>query len=110
MAEKLTSTKRYNDKGQVAVLVSHGYGAGWSTWNPDCDGILFAPEIVDAVLAEASAEAIVEIANRLWPEGYFGGAGGLTVHWVKPGSLFKIDEYDGAESIEFRDADDWIVA
>lgn len=46
-----TTTKNgkvYNEQGEVAVLYSPGYGAGWSTWNPhDC---LFTPEIVQLVL------------------------------------------------------------
>jgi hypothetical protein len=26
--------KVYNNKGEVAVAISEGYGAGWTTWNP----------------------------------------------------------------------------
>ena len=34
----------------------------------------------------------------------------LEVQWIPEGTLFKIVEYDGAESIEYKEDDDWIVA
>ena len=41
--------KKVNDRGEVAVLVSYGYGAGWYSWNDNLQ-MLFDPEIVDYVL------------------------------------------------------------
>jgi hypothetical protein len=43
-------------------------------------------------------------------DGYFGGADDLKIAWVKEGVEFKIDEYDGSESIQFKDTIQWIVA
>ena len=42
--------KRYNEQGQVAVLISPGFGAGWSTWAHDGEGqaLLFDSRLVDA--------------------------------------------------------------
>jgi hypothetical protein len=41
---------------------------------------------------------------------YMGGVSDLTVEWVPQGSLFRVAEYDGNETIELKEADDWIMA
>jgi hypothetical protein len=45
-----------------------------------------------------------------YPDMYLGGVGDLTVRWVPQGTLFRVTEYDGSETIELKEADDWIVA
>ena len=83
--------------GRVAVLVSPGYGAGWSTWN-DGDNILFDPGLVNLVLAE-DYEAAKKYAEKRWPRAYLGGLEDLVVEWVDEGAQFRINEYDGYESL-----------
>ena len=39
---------------------------------------------------------------------YFGGAYDIEVHWVKPGDLWRISEYDGAELLEFFNDKAWL--
>lgn len=95
--------------GKVAVLVSRGYGAGWYSWNND-RRILFDPVIAQMVLDEKSSEEILECAQKRYPDAYLGGVGGLDVEWVEEGTAFRIDEYDGAESIEFLGNVNWINA
>jgi hypothetical protein len=34
----------------------------------------------------------------------------LKVAWIPEGTLFKINEYDGSESIELKENDNWILA
>jgi hypothetical protein len=34
----------------------------------------------------------------------------LTVEWIPEGALFKVNEYDGNESIELKEGDHWMVA
>jgi hypothetical protein len=34
----------------------------------------------------------------------------LEVEWMPVGTEFKINEYDGAESIEYKENNNWIVA
>jgi hypothetical protein len=98
--------KVYNEKGEVAVLVSPGYGAGWYSWNTDTPECLFDPDCVISVLNDASNENIVNIANSKWQDGYWYGARDLTVVWVKKGTKFRISEYDGFESfVEYDDSD-----
>lgn len=99
--------KKLIRNGKVAVLVSYGYGAGWSTWNPDVEEeMIFSPDIVKLVLAGMDKNDIYDKARELWPNAYLGGIDGLTVEWIEEGTKFIITEYDGTESIitEFLDA------
>lgn len=108
--------------GMVAVLYSPGYGAGWSTWNYDYPQLVFDPSVVYMVEEMNKLDAednagrnnwvslIVEYCSKTYPSGYFGGADDLVVTWIPEGTLFKINEYDGSESIEYKENDYWIVA
>lgn len=89
--------KYYNLNGQVAVLYSPGYGAGWYTWSND-EGMLYDDKIVAAVLNNDFITA-AKIAEEKY-DAYAGGANDLKIYWMKPGTIFKINEYDGHESIE----------
>jgi hypothetical protein len=93
--------------GKVGVLVSRGYGAGWSTWGSVS---VFEPELVEAVERGEKPEVLLEIADRLYPDEYNGGAEDLTVVWLPQGTAFRINEYDGAESLEIMEAVRWLEA
>jgi hypothetical protein len=101
--------KLVND-GKVAVLISQDFGAGWSTWNREQLELdmLFDAGLADLVL-KGNPEQILAYATVKWPNAYLGGLEDLTVVWVEQGQLIKINEYDGRESIEYRDSDDWIT-
>jgi hypothetical protein len=92
--------------GKVAVLYSRGYGAGWYTWNSDVTQCLFSPEIVALVEQGNKDEITDELCCKLFGVDYFyaGGSDGLTIEWLPEGTAFRIDEYDGAESIETLDS------
>jgi hypothetical protein len=45
-----------------------------------------------------------------YPEIYKGGMMELEVAWLPEGSEFKINEYDGAESVEVKDDIGWLIA
>jgi hypothetical protein len=89
--------------GKVAVLVSPGFGAGWSTWASDEQryAALFDKRFVDA--AEAGIADIDSIAKEIFGEDYFFTAGwsGIEIEWIDEGSRFCIEEYDGSESLRF---------
>jgi maltoporin len=101
MTKKIEFTKYIKD-GKVAVLVSHGFGAGWSTWaydnDPDVrDGLMFDAVLVEHMLA-GDLRAAFQYASDKY-NAYTGGIENLTVHWVPQGEQFEITEYDGAESL-----------
>ena len=95
--------------GLVAVLVSPEYGAGWSTWNPRHPGILFDPAIVEFVEKKQDEELQVYLTLK-YPGINDDGILGLTVEWIPAGAFFRVNEHDGAETIELRDAVNWIQA
>jgi hypothetical protein len=96
--------------GKVAVLYSPGYGAGWFSWHGIAE-LLFDPVVVGMVESYASEDAIVEYCHEKYDvDGYFGGADDLTIEWIEVGTEFVIREYDGSESIEFKDECKWHVA
>ena len=96
--------------GKVAVLVSHGFGAGWSTWNYQYPEMLFDPVIVKMLDDGKSQDEILAYCAVKYPEGYFGGIDDLTVHWLPVGTHFRIHEYDGSESLEVKEDMHWEVA
>ena len=84
--------------GMVAVAVSRGFGAGWSTWN-DVDP-------TDARFNQLFLDGKVAEAEKLCKElglGYAGGADSVEIRWVPVGTKFLIEEYDGAESLATMD-------
>ena len=100
--------------GKVAVLVSRGYGAGWSSWTDEdeVETFLFHPKLVQMVEEERHREITPE-----WMEkelgldvSYTGGTDGLGIQWVPVGTKFVIDEYDGAESLRTIDDYNWVIA
>jgi hypothetical protein len=97
------------DNGKVAVLYTPGFGAGWSTWNQEVPEILFDPAIVKFVEKDQWAELETYVTLK-YPGLYMGGMKDLAIAWVPEGALFKVNEYDGAESIELKENDRWIVA
>jgi hypothetical protein len=100
---------KLSENGRVAVLYSPGFGAGWSTWNQEVPEILFDPAIVKFVEKDQWAELETYVSLK-YPGLYKGGMKDLTVDWIPEGTLFRINEYDGAESIEFQEHVGWIVA
>lgn len=97
------------EDGKVAVLYSPNFGAGWYTWNYDTPEILFDPAIVKFVENKKWAELDTYVTLK-YPEIYKGGMTDLEVEWIPEGTLFKVNEYDGSESIEYKENDHWMVA
>jgi hypothetical protein len=109
----LDNGKVYDKNGNVAVLFSPGFGAGYTTWNSEHELSPFQPQVVMCVLA-GKLDLITEENLRVWMEipvdnddfhVYLGGVRDLTIEWVPAGSIFEIDEYDGFEGIRFFNAD-----
>jgi hypothetical protein len=94
--------------GRVAVIYSPHYGAGWYSWHliPE---LLFDPAVV-AMIETDRYEDIEAYCAEHWPDTYIGDPEDLTIAWVEEGREFVINEYDGFESIEFKENMAWLVA
>lgn len=117
------------ENGQVAVLYSPGYGAGWYTWNEsrfededEALKLIFDPILVDLVkqkeanrfedldMLNSIHQQIEKRASEILPDGYFGGVEDLTIQWMPIGTQFRIEEYDGSESILYKENEYWLSA
>jgi len=94
--------------GKVTVLVSPDYGAGWYSWHR-IEELLYDPSIV-LWLEAKELDKIEHYLALKYPNEYFGGLDDLTVEWIDQGTEFRIDEFDGAESIELKANTKWLVA
>ncbi len=96
------------DKEMVGVLVSGGFGAGWSTWGePE---MALDQELVRLFEEGACENEIKRVAGEKYSEVYQGGLLDCAVHWVEKGTRFRINEYDGNETLEIESDDSWQVA
>ena len=93
--------------GEVAVLYSPSFGAGWSTWNSEeiAETLLFHPVLVELVLSnkrELITEALCEeFCNSKSVS--IDGADQLEVEWMPKGQAFRIEEHMGGETIIILD-------
>ena len=118
---------------EYAVLVSPGWGAGWSSWNySEGNRIAWDKRIVEFVLSmkECGEEGteddewyeekgvskkhkeflrILDECGINSKRVYLGGGRDIEVKWVKPGDRWRIDENDGAEVLEILNVDNWCV-
>ena len=104
----------YEKNGQIAVLVSHGFGAGWSTWNTK--ELAYDKRVVEFWLSRKDdqkfmkaissfgdnnikKETVELFATMGYSHVYFGGFRDIEIEWVNKGKPFVIQEYDGSETI-----------
>ena len=93
--------KYINEEGLVGVIISPGFGAGFHTWNA-IPGLCFDKDIIQMILEDKSVQELVDFAETKYAyTGYVCtlGLAAAEIMWVKPGTQFFIDEYDGFESI-----------
>jgi len=114
--------KKLVRNGKVAILYSPGFGAGWSTWaTASAEELLFDPGLVELVEArdavfddkvkyKAARAALDAYAAIKWPEVYIGGLDDVVIEWIPQGTRFRINEYDGSESVEILDPDAFMMA
>ncbi len=94
--------------GRVAVLVSRGFGAGWSSWARDdyAARVLFDPGVV----AWVEGGKVGEVPVDQYEDMYTGGAEDLEIVWVPEGAQFRIHEYDGSERLILASEEQWFTA
>jgi len=96
------------------VLISKGYGAGWSTWadNKYKQFLLFDKGLIELAKRKAPEEEVKEyIKSKLGEEAdiYMGGWNQIEIIEVEDDDKFRVTEYSGAEGLEFRDnEEEWL--
>lgn len=96
----------------MKIIISPDFGGGFSTW--DDPRMAIDPDIVALVEKGFTEEEMVNLCKQ---KGYIdeccdyiGGLDYLIIKEVPEGVMFKIREYDGAESIEIFNPDEWYKA
>lgn len=96
------------------ILISPGFGAGWSTWADDFFKEFMLKDSTLIKMAErgASEEEVGSYIREKYPDDYIytGGWSRINVVELSSGTLFKVNEYDGSESIERKENDNWMIA
>lgn len=102
--------KYYNDKGEVAVIYSPGYGAGWSTWNSALgEAAIFDKDLVEALLAKDHLK-VASIAESKYPDAYIGGLEDAKIEWISIGDQFQITEREGYERVNIIGPSSYYIA
>lgn len=116
------------DHTKYAVLVSVGFGAGFSSWSSR--ELAYDSRVVEFWLAHKDNEEWMRSVNDSSPFsnresaehkeareffasiGYdyvcMGGFADVELEWVPAGAKWRINEYDGAESLEIEKNVDWV--
>lgn len=99
----------------MKVLISPGYGAGWSTWNDS--GMAVDKDLIELFERGCTEDEMADLCiKKGYTDGvtdgppYMGGFGNLKIVEVPMGRFFKIEEYDGSEYIEIFGEKDWLYA
>ena len=106
--------KLFNEKGEVAVIYSSGYGLGWNDQNQfDPDDVLFCPELAKVILEIEEAEnndddklgiELIDKASKIVSDNFPGRkfCSKLRVSWFNYKEGFPvIYEHSGCETVEF---------
>ena len=95
----------------MKVLISPGYGVGWSTWNDS--GMAIDKDLIELFERGCTED---EMANLCIKKDYtddppyMGGFENLEVVEVPMGCHFRVNEYDGSEYIDIYEEGDWFYA
>lgn len=102
--------EKYEKDGQVAVIISPGFGTAWSSCNDQYrQAFLFDKNLVKAVLG-GNTDKAVSIAKKKYPDCSAHKGVELEVKWLPKGTLFNVTAYDGNESIKVFQEDMYIAA
>lgn len=102
----------YNKDNELGVLYSPDYGAGWSTWAEKHGyDIALDKRIIEYYLKAEPKEDIEDFMKNIgYGNIYCGGWDDIKLAWIPQGTVFRIGEYDGWESIIFVDEEDYVIA
>ena len=103
----MSKTKMFKKNGKIGVIISPGFGSGFSTTNNRMMAVDF--DLVDAFL-KSDMTKFKYIADEKYGDWYDSGDMRFRVEWVPEGSRFMVQEYDGHESIVILDDTNTFVA
>lgn len=110
MAMSISDCPKVVRFGKVAVLYTDRHGGGWYSAH-HIEELVFDPEVVDMVERNENPVRIIEhCVEHYGNSHYYQCADDLAIEWIPEGSIFRIHEYDGRETVILQDDDDWIVA
>lgn len=93
------------------VLVSRGYGAGWTTWNDNkhAEFFMFDKGLVEMAERKAKAEEVEKYCKEKTGLSHICtlGWGSIQIDEIGDDEKVRITEYDGYESLESRDLINW---
>lgn len=93
----------YTKDKKIEILISPGYGAGWSTWNNQSINLAVDKRIIDFFKKngkDVEHEKLKNFLNSIgYNDVYVGGWKKLVIEKISPNERFRIDEYDGSESL-----------
>lgn len=98
----------------VAVIVSPGYGAGWSSWcREHAVFLMFDKTLVEMKEKKVSEEEVEKYLESKFGSDqhiYCGGWDKAKIEWVTIGAKLRIDEYDGYETLIELSEEEYITA
>lgn len=95
------------------ILISPGYGAGWSTWNDgDEEFLLKDPTLIEMAERGAPESEVKAYIASKFPDlnFYTGGWDQIEVRELPAGTQFIVTEYDGYEGIQINTETKWVTA
>ena len=118
MASELPSANANVDTGFIEVLISPGIGCGFASellTPEEAERLATDKRIIEKVRNHAFAGFTIQQCEDFmrslgYPRGHGEELKSLTIKKVPIGSLWKIREYAGAETIEVFDAAEWFLA
>lgn len=114
--------EKYMKDGNVAILISPGFGAGWSTW--EGDSLAYDKRVVEfflncddetkkkiAVLdSKENKKATKLFKSWGYDDVYFGGFEDIVIKWLPEGTKYMITQYDGSETLKTIEDIGWQTA
>jgi hypothetical protein len=100
--------------GKVAVIYSPNWGAGWYSWH-NFEALVYHPTLVEMIEEGRHhdiTEELCKILLGLNDDNYLtiSCVEDLKIEWLPVGTQFRIDEYDGNESIIIKEDEFWLTA
>ena len=112
---ELGFSKLVDTENCVAILFSPGYGGGWASWNSEnalqlsTDSRIIKYRFFKENCANIDFDTFMMEHIGFEEAPYDGGFAQTRVEFIPDGTMFRITEYDGSESIEIVDPKKFMI-